>query len=395
MLNFQELATNGSFCILPFIHQEKKFNGTYHICCYGDQLQSDNIEDNSEQSFNSTKMQSIRNDMIAGVRPQACQSCYSQEDRGISSPRHRENQTWSAWYDTQEKIQHSLDNYTNGISMIPISYDLRYSNTCTLKCRMCNSSSSSALNAEYKKIQNLWPEKFWTVDNPRINHDIRLDDNVVKIYLAGGEPLVEPYNLELLKKLASYNTEVALLINTSLNNLTDNFLEVLNNFKNLTLVVSIDGVGKTNDYIRHGSNFDTVMLNLNKLAHHGLMFSTCVSVYNIFNLPNLIKFVNKQYPNSVHGIHLVNDIPELFVENVPLELRNNVISNLNECLETLTLKEFTAQGIQNIITTLQSKNFNKSNFDNFIRYTNILDKTRNESIIDVVPELTEYFNATS
>ena len=55
----------------------------------------------------------------------------------------------------------------------PISYDLRYSNTCTLKCRMCNSSSSSALNAEYKKIKDRWPEKFWTVDNHRINHEIK------------------------------------------------------------------------------------------------------------------------------------------------------------------------------------------------------------------------------
>jgi MoaA/NifB/PqqE/SkfB family radical SAM enzyme len=391
-MTLELLKTNQNFCILPFIHQEKKFNGTFHVCCYGDQLQSDSKNDNSLQSFNSKKMFEIRSAMASGKRHEACNFCYKQEDKGIISPRHRENNTWFNWSDTHLAIEKCLNNFADNNEMRPISYDLRYSNTCTLKCRMCNSSSSSSINAEYKKINHLWPEKFWNADNPRINHDIEFHADIQKIYLAGGEPLVEPLNLELLESAAEYNPNLVILINTSLNLVNDRFFNVLNKFKYLTLVVSIDGTYRINDYIRNGSNFEIVKQNIKKLEHHDIMFSTCVSMYNIFNIKNLIQFINDEFSEYAvnHGINLVNDVEELGIENVPYELRPALINELHEALTIA--KKFPAEGLQNCILTLSQDNFDQSKFDNFIRYTNILDKSRNESIIDVVPQLAKYFN---
>jgi MoaA/NifB/PqqE/SkfB family radical SAM enzyme len=388
-----ELGANGSFCILPFIHQEKKFNGTYHVCCYGDQLQSDNPADESLASFNSDKINRIRSDMLSGTKPADCNSCYQQEHNNIYSPRLRENHTWTNWESTHTAVEKCFDDFTHKNTIKPISYDLRYSNTCTLKCRMCNSSSSSALNAEYKKIQHQWPEKFWTIDNPRINHEVELHSDVQKIYLAGGEPLVEPLNLELLDKVAHHNPNLVILINTSLNHLSEKFVTVLNKFKYLTLVVSIDGTHQINDYVRNGSNFDTVIKNIRSMAHHDMIFSTCVSIYNVFNVKQLVTFINKEFPNSGHGIHLVNDIPEVFVDNVPPELRPGLIQQLETCL--LEISDFSAQGIHNIITTLKQNNFDHNRFNDFIKYTKILDESRGESIINMVPELAKYFNEQS
>lgn len=393
MQTFCDLINNGSFCILPFIHQEKKFNGTHHICCYGDQLQSDNSNESSLDSFNSSKMTAIRSDLIAGMKPSACDSCYTQEEQGLSSPRMQENQSWYNWKDTHTAIEKCFDDFYNNRTMSPISYDLRYSNTCTLKCRMCNSSSSSALNAEYKKINFQWPEKFWTIDNPRINHEIDLNKNIQKIYLAGGEPLVEPLNLELLKNLANYNNELVILINTSLNNLSDKFLEVLDRFKYLTLVVSIDGTDTVNDYIRHGSNFDVVKENIHKVYHrHTIMFSTCVSIYNIFNIKQLVEFISAEFPKYAdsHSINIVNDIEEIFVENVPYELRKDIITDLKELLTVSP--SLASVGINNLINILQQENFNQERFQRFVKYTKILDESRNESIKNIVPKLEKYFN---
>lgn len=391
-MKFEKFIDNGSFCILPFIHQEKKFNGTFHVCCYGDQLQSDNTNDNSLDSFNSKKMSQIRESMINGEKHLACNYCYQQEENVIYSPRMRENQTWLNWQDTHSAINDTFEDYFSNKSLKPISYDLRYSNTCTLKCRMCNSSSSSALNAEYKKIQSLWPEKFWTIDNPRIDHEVALHKNIKKIYLAGGEPLVEPLNLKLLKNIAEYNNQLVILINTSLNILNDNFLQILDKFSFLTLVVSIDGTYEVNDYIRHGSNFNIVKENIHKLYHHDIMFSTCVSIYNVFNLKELVEFITQEFPKYSfnHGIHIVNDIEELFVENVPYDLRPDLIKDLEATL--LITKNFPSQGITNLINLLKQNNFDQERFEKFIRYTNTLDKVRNESITKVVPQLAKYFN---
>ena len=385
-----ELSSNGSFCILPFIHQEKKFNGTYHVCCYGDQLQSSNSLDDSLGSFNSDKMNSIRSDMLSGTRPSACDSCYKKEDSNIYSPRLRENHTWTNWESVHTAVEKCFDDFSHGNIVKPISYDLRYSNTCTLKCRMCNSYSSSALNAEYKKIQHKWPEKFWTVENPRINHEVELHSDIQKIYLAGGEPLVEPLNLELLNQVAEHNPNLVILINTSLNHLSEKFVTVLNKFKYLTLVVSIDGTHQVNDYIRNGSNFDTVIKNIRSMLHHDIMFSTCVSIYNVFNINQLINFINKEFPNNSHVIHLVNDVPEVFIENVPIELRLNLIHELETSLPELSESQY--QGIQNIITTLKQNNFDSACFDNFVKYTRLLDESRNESVVNIIPQLTPHFN---
>ena len=392
MTTFKDYLNNSSFCVLPFIHQEKKFNGTHHVCCYGDQLQSDHNDQTSKESFNSVKINNIRDKMIAGIRPSECDSCYTLEDQNISSPRLRENHTWGNWSSTHDAIEKVFSDHLARREMKPISYDLRYSNTCTLKCRMCNSSSSSALNAEYKKINHHWPEKFWFTDNPRINHDLELHADIQKIYLAGGEPLVEPLNLELLDKLADYNPNLVILINTSLNHLSDKFVNVLNKFNYLTLVVSIDGTNDVNDYIRHGSNFDTVADNIRKIVHHDIMFSTCVSMYNIFNINKLIHFLNKEFPEHSfnHGINIVNGIEEIFVENLPYELRPEVITSLLEVLPLAA--DFPKTGIQNLINLLEQQNFNPDRFDGFVKYTKILDLERNESIANIVPQLSKYFD---
>jgi len=392
-MKFDTLKNNDSFCILPFIHQEKKFNGTFHVCCYGDQLQSDSAaDDTSLENFNSQKMQDIRTAMMQNKRHHSCNFCYQQEDLGIVSPRMRENDSWMKWKDTHKAITTCLENFDQKKLMRPISYDLRYSNTCTLKCRMCNSSSSSSINAEYKKLNQIWPEKFWVIDNLRINHDIEFHNDVQKIYLAGGEPLVEPLNLELLNQAANYNDELVILINTSLNIVNAKFFEVLQKFKFLTLVVSIDGTNKVNDYIRHGSNFEDVKKNLQKFSKNDKMFSTCVSIYNIFNLGSLIKFIQNEYPEHAHNhsINIVNDIEELFIENIPYKLRPAIINELNQVLHEAD--DLPSIGIKNCITILEKNNFDEKRFRNFVKYTKILDKARQESIKEVVPQLAEYFD---
>jgi pyruvate-formate lyase-activating enzyme len=391
MLAIDKYFNNGSFCILPFIHQEKNFDGTYQICCYSSTAQSDNPDQNSIESFNSEHMQSIRQSMITGHKHRSCQSCYAAEDQGLTSPRQHESQTWKNWINPHPALEKVFTDFHSNRQLTPISYDLRYSSTCTLKCRMCNSGSSSAINTEYKKIQSQWPEKFWTLQNYRINHDIEVNSEIQKVYLAGGEPLVEPYNLDILTRLADANPDLNIVINTSLSNVSDKFKVVLDRFNYLTLAISIDGVGVLNDYVRNGSDFGTVMKNIEKLRHHEILFTTCVSLYNIFGINSLVKFIAENYSDCIqHNITLVNGISELQLENTPPELRSAVIDDLNQCL-TWKLPNNADTGIKNLITILKYDNFDPTQFKNFIRYTKILDESRKESVSAVIPELAPYF----
>jgi sulfatase maturation enzyme AslB (radical SAM superfamily) len=256
---------------------------------------------------------------------------------------------------------------------------------------MCNSGSSSSINQEYSKLTAKWPDKFWTVDNPRINHAVEITEDITKVYLAGGEPLVEPLNLALLNQLADVNPEVNLVINTSLNHLSDRFLTILNRFQHLTLAVSLDGTAAVNDYIRSGSDFATVTENIKQVMHHYLMFGSCISIYNIFNVPDLVQFVIDNYPTAKdnHGINIVGGIDELALDNVPVKLRPMLIEQLTAALDIAGAQA--RPGIQNLIVTLEQDNFDQARFERFKRYTTILDQNRNQSVGAVVPELAEYF----
>lgn len=386
MQHFKESKT---LCSIPFVHQEKHFHNQHNICCYSNKRQSFNEDDNSFQSFNSKKMFYIRNKMLQGERPEECFECYNQEDAGLTSPRQRETQGWLASRNFEEALIQNINKFINNEAIIPISYDLRYSNTCTLKCRMCNPYSSSSINAENKKLTNLWSEKFQYVNNPRTNHEIVVDKNIKKIYLAGGEPLIEPYNLLFLKDLSEKNPDVKLIISTSLNNVSDDIYNILNRFTNLLLVVSIDGIDKLNNYIRHGSNWESIIKNIDCLKKHEIMFATTASLYNILDIPNIIAFFKEEYPQLCHSIFMVNNEEELFVENLPMELRPQCIEDLEITLQSAP--PCTIDGLTNLIKTLKINNFDATKFSNFIRYTKILDNSRSESILDVQPKYKKYF----
>jgi len=362
------------------------------MCCYSNQLQSDVVGQKSAVSFNSDKINTVRQKMLAGQRPDECAVCYRAEDIGVRSARQTETDSWLVSDSGRLAMDNNVRLFMEGKKLEPVSLDLRYSNTCTLKCRMCNSGSSSSINQEYAKLQQQWPGKFWTVDNPRTKHDIAITTDIQKVYLAGGEPLVEPYNLELLSRLAECNPDVNLVINTSLNHLSDKFLVVLNRFRRLTLAVSLDGTDQVNDYIRHGSDFATVKSNIATIKHHIVLFTSCVSIYNIFSIRDLVEFVAAEYPDAYqnHSLNIVVDLEELLVDNVPPELRPELIDYL-----TATLSVAGAQakiGIQNLIVTLQQDNFDPVRFESFKRYTKILDTVRNESIVDIDPRWAKYFN---
>jgi hypothetical protein len=91
-----------------------------------------------------------------------------------------------------------------------------------------------------------------------------------------------------------------------------------------------------------------------------------------------------------YNITLVNDVPELFVENTPTELRSAVIADLSQCL-TWALPRNADVGIKNLIAMLKQDNFDAARFADFQRYTKILDHARGESVSAVIPELAPYF----
>ena len=141
-------CNNDTICILPFIHLYTQPDGEVKPCCIAGGFDTKQSLRTStiEEIFNSDEYKQLRSDMLEGKRNKVCDVCYSKEDRGESSPRQMFNSN-TLWQMPDVGIDNS----------VPLEFqhiDIRFSNLCNFKCRMCNHSFSSNWYEDAKKIEH-------------------------------------------------------------------------------------------------------------------------------------------------------------------------------------------------------------------------------------------------
>lgn len=163
-INFGEVAD--SFCVYPFLELNISPNGQVRPCCaFANDLAQDgrplSVSENTvEEIWNSKTLRDLRQRMIAGQPIEGCAYCYNQTRNGLRSLWEDANDSFqSGWLNpeklTLEDLRQQAKNSDCVMPYGPQRFDLRVSNTCNLKCRMCNSSSSSSIAAD--PVQVRWP----------------------------------------------------------------------------------------------------------------------------------------------------------------------------------------------------------------------------------------------
>ena len=189
-----------TFCILPFVHLYAEPTGEMKPCCIagGFEKPIDLKTMSIDEAFNSEQMKELRESMIKGERHKVCDVCYVREDRGEKSPRNNfnENESW--------KFPKVEDDYS-----VPVDFqhvDIRFSNLCNFKCRMCSHIFSSnwyedeiKLFPKYSDANN--KPKVMKVSNTIVKDLKPYIKNVTSWYFAGGEPLIMPEHAEILNHL--------------------------------------------------------------------------------------------------------------------------------------------------------------------------------------------------
>lgn len=230
-----------------------------------DQLETDPV-------FQETKNYNIQNNILGCS---FCAHCKELEDMGVASMRQRNT----------ENLKPFLS--------------IAFSNTCNLDCVMCGSEYSSKWYSVYKNNREV--NEFYGPDSPGsiLPHSLTQDqvDEVCKliprldgIIIKGGEPLVDPMVLYFLEKIVNIKPDINI-------NMVSNFtvlnLELLSKFKNLNLMVSVDGIGKVYEWIR-GTDFGNVDNNLTKFANRGgrVRVQPTLSAYNVEHMQHLYEYYN-------------------------------------------------------------------------------------------------------
>lgn len=367
-------------------------NGSVSVCCYNPQSYQSDKNQSLIQSFNSEKMNSLRKAMLLGERNTMCQHCYDLEDKGISSPRELETKIWEDNFSKQ--FQKNIDKFKNNELLNPISHDIRFSNKCALKCKTCIPFNSSSINIENKQIENNLPTNLKSL--PMFSISSNQDTNQVEyipinkettwITLVGGEPLIEDKNTELLEKALKLEIDPVIIINTSMARKNNKLIQLLKNFTKVNYMVSLDGVGKVNDYIRSGSHFEEVVENIEISRNYVTGFNTVISMYNIFKVREIVEWVYNNFSDKKHFVNLCVDHSPTEIKNLPYQLRQQVI---DECKQLY--KEYSNPQILNIATFLEQYNYSEIGFTQFIEFTKFIDRIREDNLLDIEPRYAPYF----
>lgn len=345
---------------------------------------------------NTEAMKRVRTEMLAGQQPKACAGCYQEESHGIPSFRSAKNQDIEH---LNIDVEHLLANTsTNGhLQDFAMQYwDIRFSNICNLKCRMCGPDYSHTWGSDSVAMYNKTPKTNYVIHAHNEQVDmLRYGDltHLKEVYFAGGESLFQQEHWDLLDHLIELGlTDIRLTYTTNLTKLQfgqrrlDDYLK---HFSNVLFIVSVDATHQLGEYIRSGLDWDLLVRNINIVKQYPgvkIKFNCVVTVYNALYLEDMLEFAY-QHGNAFDPIDLTpcHHPADLSITNLPPELKE-----LAE-LRLLSSRHYTEQQsrIDGIISYIHSKPV--STWDKTIQFTNKLDSIRKENVLDVVPEFKKYW----
>jgi len=285
-------------------------DGQYRLCCVSSE------PDNRENIFTTTPYQWQNSDFHKFTRqqlqndvwPSSCDKCKDLENKGLISQRLKP------------------EPYGPGLSHL----DLRFGNSCNLKCISCWSGSSSSIaeeaiqmhkKGEYRVHPNYNLENFNWANEFILN---KLDLSEVKeIYLTGGEPMMVKHLPEFLQKL---DKNIRLRFNTNCTIWNPKIEKLLRKFDHVSMALSLDAVDSRIDYIRYGSNWGLIEENVKRYAEFcAVDITPTVSVLNAAFIDDIKEYADKN--NFGYYENILMNPQWLNCKNAPPALKKLYISD--------------------------------------------------------------------
>lgn len=397
-------AVPENFCIYPFTHLQLDPDGRVRPCCkykLGDPNWQQNVpkmpETNIDDLWNQPELQELRSSFLRNEKPSGCKACWDEEKAGMKSMRTMFNQAGKEYPDTT--FFQFVPRQT------PKSLDLKLSNLCNLKCRICNGFLSSQwikeqkdLNISDKNVISLYTsnsrEKFSAnPDNAVIMKEWAKNIDHLEFY--GGEPLMQQEHDDILNIFCEYGKpgNTRLYYNTNATICEEKFFELWKQFEEVTISLSVDDVGDRFEYERKNAKWNEVQKNIGMFKEYGikhgvklnLQIYITVGIFNVIYLQEIIDTL-KVYDlplvfNMVHYPH------HFSLVNFPDEAKKTIEESLKK-INTEGVKFLDwSPTIDNIIHYMNDRPYEESQFIRFWQSINMHDGYRNESFEKTFPEL--------
>ena len=359
------------FCAAPWISISTDVNGSIRPCCRYEQPERQTkykmpwMKDGTlDQLYNGPEMKALRHAFLNGEEPEECGWCWNEEAVGVLSFREKYNNTWNLDYDLENPLPQLLD--------------LKLSNICNLKCRMCGPQASSSIAKELNILNPYHLEnKIIATDNESIFFEEILP-NLKYLELTGGEPFYSPENKKLIKAVAStkYAKNIFLKITTNGMFKDMSLLDSMKNFKRVDIVFSVDDIGPRLEYARGNSSWEIIKNNIFFISKNYQKFNTLIyrtiNNFNIYYLDELDTWCIDNQIKVENG--LLHEAKYLSIQYLPEFAKEEVVEKF-KCKY---------KGVLDFMNTNTEHKLTE-----FHKQTKLLDKLRKEDFKLVFPEWAE------
>ncbi len=320
-----------TICVMPFMHLSVFQDGKVKPCCMASDFFEENYNDyvDFNQFYKNESYKKLREDLKNGVKNKICDAGWKTEDRGGRSFRQEKNTHFQKQYEELMRGESEKNEL--------VFLDVRFSNQCNFKCRMCGERDSTSWydeRAEYweKEVVDPVREKLkqWKLDHrvyEYINafdkkklHILKNDftqkdlEKLEYVYLAGGEPLYMRKVWDFIETIPHpENVTLQFQTNFSILEYKDtSIFEFTKNFKNVVYSISLDGLFETGEFQRTNFKTETFLSNLKKLneeiklnpniSYDFTFTTTIINVFQFFETYDYL--IDNGYINDYSNIRL-------------------------------------------------------------------------------------------
>lgn len=370
------------FCIVPWTQLEIGPLGDIRPCCeykgyYG------NINDTSRslvEMWNGKDFRKLRSDYLNGLEPNGCRKCFQQEQAGLSSRRQQENQVFSKF----------INDDLSDIAVSPILIDFKLGNVCNIKCRICSSINSHLWRSDERKVFGFSfdnnKEQDWVESEERWNELKSFVDYLEVIYISGGEPFLIKKNFEFLKYCVDQGRSKSIRVRFVTNGtvpIKPEYIDILQEFKEVTIMYSIDDIGQRFEYQRNPAKWSKVERNFidaMELKFLDLRIVYTVSIFNVLSSYEFTEWCNNiKYPIDRVYVNFLRDPSHFDISIMSPEQKQIVKEKLGNSLMENQIKKYLetsfTQADQELVT--QNRNLVVKN----------IDQVRNENFAVLFPEM--------
>ena len=263
---------NDFYCAAPWRGLHLSVGGQIKTCCAGSNILGNLNNNKIEEVLQGPKIQEIRKSISQGIPHDYCRVCVEKDKLGNSE---------RIWHNT---INPEFDpNTALPTDYFPTMLDLRWNTTCNLSCNYCGPMISSKwadiIGVPYKSgTRHYYNQACDFINNYK--------ETVRNVSLVGGEPLLLPENDRLLDVI-SETCKVSVITNltTPLDN--NKIFKKLSTRTNVDWFVSLENIEERFEYVRHGSTWNTLNENIQKIKTIPGHTLKVLAIYHIYNITRL------------------------------------------------------------------------------------------------------------